>query len=404
MGVELTGASSAGVIMIKRIAEASPGPENLSSDTGLQGLGRTEVESDLLTDFLKFHPDLLFILSDSGIFLGYHAAEPSRLVIPPERFLHRHVAEVFPSELSELFLDAMSHAQRLPGVPVEIDHTLPCGDEIRHYEARYIALPDRKFLCIVREVTRQICITKADHDTAQLRVDINHAARVGLLNRLAPTLIHELRQPLAAVLANAAAARRLLARSSSDSVRAELQEAISGVAWNGDRATQIIEHLQAFAQKSVREYESLDVSHLVEEVAVMTRGEFAAAQVALEVRLSKTLPAITGDRVQLQQVVVNLLLNAVDAASLQSRGPRVVTARTSGNDSFVEIEIEDNGPGIGSGDLGKIFQPFFSTKKSGTGLGLAISADIVRTHGGWIDAANRPRGGAKFRIGLPAAK
>jgi signal transduction histidine kinase len=359
-----------------------------------------ERPSHPLSAIPAWHPDAFFLLSESGVYLDYHIPDQQQPPIAASPFLNRHLSEVLPPKLARMFLDAIAQARRSESA-VELAYAQRVGTEEHHYEARFIAMPHAQVVCIVRDVTSRVRTTAMSQEIARLRSDLAHASRVNLMGRLGPSLVHELKQPLAAVLANANAARRLLSSSAAEASQ-QIPEIIADIAGGAERARQLIERLLSFARRGESEPESLDMSRVVEEVAVVARPELAFRRVNLELRLARKQTPVFADRVQIQQVVLNLILNAVDAAAARAAHRPLVILRTRHRRDRVLVEVEDNGAGIGRKDLPRLFEPFFSTKKHGLGLGLTIANDIVRAHGGELTAATR-KGGAIFRISLPLA-
>jgi C4-dicarboxylate-specific signal transduction histidine kinase len=246
-------------------------------------------------------------------------------------------------------------------------------------------------------------ITERLQTEAQLRrlqADFAHAARVSLLGELATSIAHEVKQPLAAILTNAETSLRWLGREEPD--LAKVGQLTTRIAASACRANEIILRIQAMAAKHDPERVLLDLNHVVEEALLFVRHEMETKAIDLSAALASDLPAILGDRVQLQQVVVNLLVNAIQAMSPdQAPGRRIELATTVGDDGALALSVRDSGPGIPDANLGRIFDGFFTTKPSGMGIGLAICQSIITAHGGEIVASNHPAGGAVFQVVLP---
>src|SRR6185312_13792557 len=233
----------------------------------------------------SWHPDVFFLLSESGTFLDYHASDRSQLPIAPKAFLSRHLSEVLAPKPARMFLDAMAQARR-SRAPIELEHALQFGTEERHYEIRFIAVPHAKVVCVVRDVTSRVRTTAMSQEIERLRSDLAHASRVSMIGRLAPSLVHELNQPLAAVLANANAAQRLLS-ANTELARDQLPEILVDIAGGIARARQLIERLQNFARKGSSDPESLDMSSVVEDVALVARTELVFRRVSFELQLAR---------------------------------------------------------------------------------------------------------------------
>jgi two-component system, LuxR family, sensor kinase FixL len=256
---------------------------------------------------------------------------------------------------------------------------------------------------LMRGASRNITARKrAEQETQLLRQEIAHAGRVSMMGQLASALAHEINQPLAAILTNAGAAQRLLTHASPD--LGEVGAILADIRQDDERAGAVIDRMRGLLQRHAVDARRLDVGALVGEVAALVRVDAATRQVKLEVDVPGDLPPVRGDRVHLQQVLLNLILNGMDA--LNGAGPedrRVsLTARRDTAQS-VEISVSDAGPGISADVLAQIFEPFFTTKPNGMGMGLAISRTIVEAHGGSLWAENNHSGGAAFRFTLPIA-
>jgi PAS domain S-box-containing protein len=242
-----------------------------------------------------------------------------------------------------------------------------------------------------------------DGELAQQRRDLAHLMRVSMLGELSGSIAHELMQPLTAILSNAQAAKLLLAGAKPDI--AEVSAALDDIIAEGNRAGDVIHHMRGMLKKGEAKLESIDFNKLIVSTLHLLRGELLARGVKCQCDLAKTLPAISGDPVQLQQVLLNLTMNAVEAMNELSPSRRTVAIRTQAwEDGRVSIAISDNGTGLASAHEEKIFQPFFSTKERGLGLGLAICSSIIELHGGTLDLKNNPKGGATATLIIPGEK
>jgi len=230
------------------------------------------------------------------------------------------------------------------------------------------------------------------------RNQLAHAARVATLGELAASIAHEVNQPLAAISANSSAAVRWLNRPQPD--LAEARIAIARIQADTSRASEVIARIRALARRSAPEQQPLDLNDLARESAALVRRELASHGVTLQLALAPSLPAVLGDRVQLQQVIINLLMNGMQAMDAQGGG-RLELATLLNAEGHVQLAVADSGPGIAGENLGRLFDPFFSTKPDGMGMGLAISRSIIDRHGGRI-AATSSKAGAVLQCTLPA--
>ena len=217
---------------------------------------------------------------------------------------------------------------------------------------------------------------------------------------MAGALAHELSQPLTAVLTNAQAARHFLDRAQLDV--GQLRGALEDIIRNVKRAGTVIDRLRALLRKDESPRQPVDVSEVAREVIDLANGELVSRRVSVKSVFTSAVPPVLGDRVQLQQVVLNLVLNACDAMNT-AHVDRLIVLSTKADDGFVELAVSDHGPGIPDGQLERVFEPFVTFREHGLGLGLAISRSIVTAHGGSISAENNAGGGATFRCRLPVA-
>jgi PAS domain S-box-containing protein len=235
----------------------------------------------------------------------------------------------------------------------------------------------------------------------QLEHDLAHVNRVSMLGQLAVSLSHELKQPIAAAMTNAATCVRWLAREQPDVD--EAREAAKRITTAGARAAEIIDRLRSFYRKGAPlERELVDVNALIGDVLVLLRGEANRYSVSMHTDLASDLPPLTADPVQLQQVLMNLMLNGIEAMQ-DSRGTLTVTSRR-GDAGYVVISVSDTGVGLPAVDTEQMFSPFFTSKPEGSGMGLAISRTIIESHGGRLWATANAGRGATFHFTLPAER
>jgi len=240
-------------------------------------------------------------------------------------------------------------------------------------------------------------------EAQRLRQELAHIGRVSAIGELTASLAHDLSQPLSAILSNAQAAQRLLA---ADPVNLEeITQIVGDIVEDEKRAGAVIHRVRALLKKGDSERVPLDLNEIVSEVARLVKSDAVIRNVAMRVELAEGLPRVRGDRVQLQQVVLNLVLNGLEAMQEPHSGDRNLVIQTAGNGAtVVAVAVEDSGPGIEGEHEEKIFQPLYTTKIDGLGMGLAIARTIVEAHGGQLGARNNALGGATFRFSLPIAK
>jgi signal transduction histidine kinase len=244
---------------------------------------------------------------------------------------------------------------------------------------------------------------RAEDDARHRRAELAQASRLALAGELAASIAHEINQPLGAILANAGAAEALLRRGGASSD--ELRAVIDDIKKSDLRASEIIRRVRALVSVREGEYKLDDLNAIVGDVVDFLAGDARRRGVALSSRLPAGLPRLAIDRIQLQQAIVNLCVNAMDAmADVAPDRRQLVVSTRARADGGAEVIVADTGPGIAPERMPRLFDSFFTTKPDGTGLGLSISRSIVQAHGGSVSAENRLDGGALFRIVLPATR
>ncbi|HEY4078797.1 MAG TPA: ATP-binding protein [Rhizomicrobium sp.] len=235
------------------------------------------------------------------------------------------------------------------------------------------------------------------------RQSLVHLSRVGTIGELSAALAHELNQPLTAILSNAQAIQRMIR---SDPINMdELRSAIADIIDDDSRAGDVIRHLRTLLKKEEPKRERVEMSDLVRRVLNLARNELTTRHVVPVIKIPEDLPSVLGDAVQLQQLILNLVLNATEAiaSTEHENGILMITGSALEAGKF-HLSISDTGPGLKPEIIDRLFEPFFSTKKQGLGLGLSISHAIVENHGGTIRAEGNSWGGATFHIFLPLAR
>jgi two-component system, LuxR family, sensor kinase FixL len=242
---------------------------------------------------------------------------------------------------------------------------------------------------------------QAEQETLLLRQEIAHVGRVSMMGQLASALAHEINQPLAAILRNAEAAELFMQHPSPD--LDEIRAIIADIRKDDQRAGSVIDRMRSLLKRQDLDTRPLEIGELVSEVAALVQADAAARHVKLEVRVPGDLQQVSGDRVHLQQVLLNLVINGMDALKGAAEKRVTVSARSDGA-HVIEIAVSDTGPGIPAEQLEHIFDPFFSTKPTGMGMGLPISRTIIEAHGGRLWAENNESGGGTFRFTVKVAR
>jgi len=241
---------------------------------------------------------------------------------------------------------------------------------------------------------------RIEEELSTLRNELTHLTRVRMMGELSGAVAHEINQPLAAILSNSQAAQLLLQDEPIDV--AELDQVQEEIAESAKRAGDVIHGLRDLLRKGEPTFQTIEINHVISEVLDLAHSDFVSHQVAVVRNFAERIRVVRGDRIQLQQVILNFVMNACEAMKNTPSSARTLTVTTRTNDDqWVQVSIEDTGSGIAPEIEARLFEPFATTKKSGLGLGLSICRSIAAAHGGRQWAENRPEGGAAFHIILP---
>jgi two-component system sensor kinase FixL len=260
------------------------------------------------------------------------------------------------------------------------------------------------FLILIGAVTYEqsravVASVRAEREAARLREELAHAARVNAVGQLSGALAHELKQPLTSILADAQSAQMMLKGGKLEV--AELSDILADICAADRRADAIVERARTFMKRSGIELHPLRVEEVARDVLAMVRGNAIAQGITFELSLPPNLPQVRADRVQLSQVLLNLVVNAMEAVCAQGVGERKVRIQAKHHGTGpVEIAVVDSGTGIPADMAPRLFDAFVTTKQAGLGIGLALSRAIVQAHGGELRAENNAGAGATFRFTL----
>jgi C4-dicarboxylate-specific signal transduction histidine kinase len=252
----------------------------------------------------------------------------------------------------------------------------------------------------VLERTSQLML--ASDALREAQAELAHVNRVTTMGQLAASIAHEVNQPLAASVANASAGLRCLGLQPPN--LEEVREALAAIVADSNRASDVINRMRALIKKAPPRKDGLQINEVILEVTALIRGELVKSGVSLQTQLAQGLPFIQGDRVQLQQVLLNLIMNAVEAMRSINHGSRELVIGTGADESGgVRISVQDSGPGLNPQIFDRLFDPFYTTKADGMGMGLSICRSIIEAHDGRIWASAMPGPGSTFNVSLPGA-
>ena len=251
----------------------------------------------------------------------------------------------------------------------------------------------------VGAVTDVTATRRAEQALRQSQAELAHVTRVTTLGELTASIAHEVNQPLAAIVTNGEVSLRLLDRETPD--LAEVREAVGDMISNGRRASEIIQRLRSLSRKTETQKVALDINGAISEVIPLVQHEVLSHRVSLRRELAPTLPAVLGDRVQLQQVIINLVVNGMEAMAPVTDRPRELVVRSQLDaGGQVLVAVQDSGVGIDPENANKLFNAFFTTKPSGMGMGLSICRSIIENHDGTLWASRNAGPGATFQFTL----
>jgi PAS domain S-box-containing protein len=346
-------------------------------------------------------PDRISIVGRDYRWQRANPALERRWGIPAERFIGRHVADFLGADTFEQTAKP-NYDRCFAGEEVSYAGWFNLALGRRYLAATYTPLrPDSErveaALVISRDLTEHMLASEA---LREAQIGLAHANRVTTMGQLTASIAHEVNQPLAAIIANAEACLRWLDRETPD-----LGAARRSVEWvidDSNRANEVIRRVRSLAKKTDLEKAPLDINDVVREVTALVQRELTSHQASLRMDLAPALPMILGDRIQLQQVIINLVMNGAEAMQSVIDRPRELVIRSAQHETQkVLVSVTDCGVGISAEDADRLFNPFFTTKSSGMGMGLSICRSIIEAHGGrlWV-TANIPHG-ATFLFTLP---
>jgi C4-dicarboxylate-specific signal transduction histidine kinase len=300
------------------------------------------------------------------------------------------VAHIAAHELREPFRDFVYSLRRPDGSTMYVKTS---GRPVFDERARFLG-----YRGIGSDITAEVQGREAERALRQAQTELAHVTRVTTLGELTASIVHEVNQPLAAIATNGEAALRFLQRADPD--LREVHEALVGMIGDSRRASDVIQRVRALCRKSDLQLVPLDVGELMDDSLLLVQREVRDHRVSLHQDLSSNLPLVLGDRVQLQQVIINLVLNAMEAMSSVTDRPRDLTIRSRQDADQVLIAVQDSGIGIDPHRIDRLFGSFYTTKPGGLGMGLSICRSIIEAHGGKLWAFSNAGPGATFQFTL----
>jgi two-component system sensor kinase FixL len=359
----------------------------------------------LLQAIVETSPDGLITIDERGLVQSFNPAAERMFGYGAQEVIGRNIRMLMPSPYREehdahIARYLRTGEKRIIGIGREVlgqrrDGTsfpleLAVGEV--HAEGRSI------FAGFVRDVSAR---RVAEERLRELQAELVHVSRLSAMGEMASALAHELNQPLTAIINYAQATRRLLG-GAGDERYATLSGLLDKTAQQASRAGQIIHRLRQFIAKGETERALADINALVEEASALASIGTAGKAIALRRSFASNLPPVLMDKIQIHQVITNLIRNSVDALAEVDRREIVISTMPAGADA-IEVRVADTGPGLAPEVAGRLFQPFVTTKPGGIGIGLSICRSIVDAHGGRLWASENPGGGATFHMVLPVA-
>jgi len=372
--------------------------QQIEAEKALRGLNeileqRVETEARERARIWNVSQDMLVVVDAGGKFLSLNPAWTSTLGWSEADLV---------GKTSEWLLHPDDRKKALER-SAEGNRALHFENRLRHKDGSFrwlswTAVTDHgRIYAVARDVT---AFKAAEEELRSSRQELARVGRQLAMGAITASIAHEVNQPLAAIVSSGNAGLRWLSNAipNMDEVTAALERIVS----DGHRASQVIETVRAMFKKDTCEKTLLDINEVVQEVFALLRAELQKNDIAVIYRLAEEIPRVSADRVQLQQVILNLVMNAIDATSLIIDRPRILRASSERDDpAGVIITLEDSGTGIDPKNIDRIFQPFFTTKSRGMGMGLSICRSIIEAHGGRLSASPALPYGTAFRVILP---
>jgi two-component system sensor kinase FixL len=344
----------------------------------------------LLATIVKTAPDALLVVDREGRIMFANEQIEKLLGLPREELMGELIEGVLPGS-------AESDLEQSEGV---LQKALARDGHEISVEVRSSSVPFEGGVLVARSIRDVTGRERAEREARQLLEELAHVGRVSALGELVSAVAHEINQPLAAIMSNAQAAQRFIDRDNPD--LEEVKSALGDIVSEDRRASEVIKQLRSMMRRELRDPGALDLATLISDMEQLVRKDAEERGIELELDVSHSLPLVRGDRIQLQQVILNLMLNAFDAVGEAPEGDHRVRIEGWSAGETIELAVRDTGSGLEEGSESTVFDSFVTTKNHGLGMGLSICRTVIEAHEGRIWAENHPEGGAVFRISLPA--
>jgi len=358
---------------------------------------RVEAQAQERDRIWKLSQDLLVVTDPNGVILNVNPAWSATLGWAANELVGKSGEWlVHPSDRERSMAERgnLAAGRKTP----HLENRILCKDGSYRWLS-WSAVPDRGLIyATARDITK---LKHAQEQLDDLRTQLAAAARDTTMGEMTASIAHEINQPLAAIKTNASAGLRWLRRPAPNLI--EAQATLSQIEQDCDRMKEVVASVRALFGKGSRKPSRVYLRPLVDEVLSLTKGDLASHQITLRNTLVDELPPVMAERVSLQQVILNLIMNAIEAMQSVGDRERSITLESNVEQASVIITIGDTGNGIAPDHVNRIFDPFFTTKSNGMGLGLAISSSIVKAHGGSLRAERRSPYGTAFHLILPVA-
>jgi two-component system sensor histidine kinase/response regulator len=383
-------------------AEALTG--SIFMGAGIAGLHYVHMAAMRLPAITQYSPFLVacsillaVLFSLIALLMAFGLREETRWTVP--RRLGS--ATVMGAAVSAMHYTGMAAARFIPAAPPDLSQAVnisPLADNGIAIATLLVIVAAVSTSSVDRRASTEVQ-RRAEEALQEAQAKLARVTRVQAMGELAAAVAHEVNQPLAAIVTNGNFCQRELAGGGRN--LESLREAIAEMVNDGNRASAIISRIRTLLTKGASERRELDINEVIREVSLFLRNELTRNRVSLRFDVAPDLPPVSGDRVQLQQVVLNLILNGIDAMATLTERPREILVKSTRHSDGVLVHVQDSGPGIDAGQADRIFEPFFTTKSESLGMGLPIARSIVESHGGRLWAAEGANG-AVFEFTLPA--